>query len=265
MNLYKDLSNRTKSVACAIAGTGVFLLLVTGWPLRRPSRVAAAEPAQSSDIHVANMTKSFTVVKTSVNGRNRVGARQIALSLRNDYDKAVTAYAAGRDGVYSRRDLITAQAIPPGGTVEFQDATPPPPDDAGVVVTVLAVVLEDGSGDGDPKIVQEFLDSRAAELAQEVRIKRLLEKAAAAADEKFPEEFEALKSKVLGLPVKEAGRSFHYNAALNDTRNLELYHLDQLQRIRTELGSDECRARLMAAIERKSIKMAKLAPRKLER
>jgi hypothetical protein len=265
MNLHESLSHRAKQIVSAIAGAGVLVVLAVGFPPRSSGRLAPVDPGQTANVRVVNLTKSFSVVKASVTGENRVGAHLIRLLLRNDYDKTVTAYAAGRDGAYSARDLITIGGIRPGATVEFPDATPPPPEDTDLIVTVFAVVLEDGSGDGDPKIVQEFLDSRAAELAQEERAKRLLENVAGASDEKFSAEFEALKSRILELPVREAGRSFHYNAALNDARNLELYHLDQLQRIQRERGNEDCRARLKAAVERKTIKIAKLTPHKVER
>lgn len=265
MNVCRRLSSRTKRIGSAVAGVGLLLLLIMGWPLRRPIRLSAVDPAQTADVRVVNMTKSFAVVQTSVTGRNKVGSRRIGLFLRNDYDKTVTGYVVGQGGGHCRTDLTNTSGIPPGGTVEFPDSTPPPPQDTDVVVTVLAVMLEDGSGDGDPTIVQEFMDARAGEVAQERRIKLHLERLATVPDERFSAELDALKARILELPRREAGRSFHYNAALADIREGELNHVDDLQRIQREHGNDTCRDIVRGSIGRKNAKIAKLTPHKVER
>jgi hypothetical protein len=252
------LLRRLKTTLAVAAGAGLFTVLVVGWLPPKSTRSSAAKSAQSGELRVINRTRAFTVISATPAGLTPTGLHKFDISLRNDYGKTITAYALGSDGTHTRRELTNTGGIAPGVTVVYNHVAPPDRDD--VQLTVLAVILEDGTGDGDLAIIREFLDARVAERVQLKRITALLELLSKAPDESFVSHLEDTKSKIKGLPDKEAERSFDYNAALRDVKSLELDRIEEFQRIRVERGNDASREAVKAHLEEKRIKIAKLRP-----
>lgn len=85
------------------------------------------------------------------------------VTLRNDYDKDVTAVAAEYAGghLYHREYLYSLiasrQTLAPGATDLFHYEKPPTP---GQKVRIIAVVFSDGTSDGDTEQIQWMLDVR---------------------------------------------------------------------------------------------------------
>ena len=247
---------RLKFALSVAAGFGLFIVLVEGWLPSRSTQSSAAKNTQSGELRVINRTRAFTVISATPAGLTPTALRKFDVSLRNDYGKTITAYAWGSDGTHTRRELTNTGGIAPGVTIVFNHVAPPDRDD--VHLTILAVMLEDGTCDGDLAVIREFSDARRAERVQLKRITALLEHLSMAPDESFESLLEDIKSKVKRLPDKEAGRSFEYNAALQDVKTLELDRIEEFQRIRVERGNDASREAVKAHIEEKRIKMAKL-------
>ncbi|MEW6211945.1 MAG: hypothetical protein AB1631_26555 [Acidobacteriota bacterium] len=129
------------------------------------SRSSSQEMTQNSprrfEIVINNFSLDFKLVDME---SRRSRAR---LTLRNDYDKTITAFAIGRGNSRIKVDLIgTNKVIAPGGTftkeVSLPSAViaPNKPDSHKYALSILAVVFEDGTGDGSPSVVREILDSR---------------------------------------------------------------------------------------------------------
>jgi hypothetical protein len=240
------------------AGAGLYVVLVVGWLPPKGTRSSAAKRTQSSELRVINRTRAFTVISAIPAGLTPIGLHKFDVSLRNDYGKTITAYALGSDNTHNRKELTNTGGIAPGVTIVYNHVAPPNSDD--VQLIILAVMLEDGTGDGDLGIISEFLDARGAEKVQLRRITALLERLSSAPDDRFESDLEDIKSKIKGLPDKEAERSFDYNAALSNVKALELDRIEEFQQVRLERGNDASREAVKAHLERKRITISKLEP-----
>lgn len=128
---------------------------------RTSSQETPQNPPRQFEIVINNFALDFKLVDMeSYRSRAR-------LTLRNDYDKTITAFAIGRENSRIKVDLIgTNKVIAPGGTftkvVSLPSAVsiPNKPDSPRYVLSILAVVFEDGTGDGSPSVVKEILEGR---------------------------------------------------------------------------------------------------------
>jgi hypothetical protein len=120
-------------------------------------------------VRVQNKTRSFELTQLRRNRRGDKGGPE--LSLRNGYDRNITAYAVSVNGAISIADLVQTddedrRAIAPGAlfTNEFsyvdRSVSPAVAAQQDFDINVLAVVLDDGSGDGDEKLVAGILYER---------------------------------------------------------------------------------------------------------
>src|SRR5262249_46788333 len=100
---------------------------------------------------------------------------RVHLTLRNDYEKPITAFAVAEGGVISRHELIDSdRTISPGQVIDEKCAIPSA-SATERAITVLAAILEDGSTHGIPKFVDQIVDARAGRQAQLARFLEILE------------------------------------------------------------------------------------------
>lgn len=134
-------------------------------------------------LSIENKTRSLTVESVTdlgeVQGRSRFG-----VTVRNGYDKPITAYRFRVVDNLTAKDTISA--VERGGLVDDWSFPPQATDvayvsasSAGeVVLTVAAVLFEDGTGDGDTNDLTRLQEIRAGIKLAYQRIAPILRRAA---------------------------------------------------------------------------------------
>jgi hypothetical protein len=201
---------------------------------------------------VQNKTRSFEVVQT----RQLDGGEGAELSLRNGYDKNVTAYVVSANGLISLVDFLYSDAederkIAPGGVysrnlsfVESPD-TPDLATQQNLGIKILAVMFDDKTGDGDPELIARILDMRMGSKIQSARILQILKETLNSSRTTDDTLFDTLRARMSALPTdSERAISPSSRARLKTERDDVLWWLERLKNSPTHLTSQERIARL---------------------
>jgi len=94
----------------------------------------------------------------------------VVLTLRNDSNRVITAFELDDSGVILRAEMISSDRVMAPGTTTTKLCGLPSPTSPENGITVLAVVYEDGTSEGDAKFVKQIFDERAGTQAQMARI-----------------------------------------------------------------------------------------------
>jgi hypothetical protein len=212
--------------------TGFFicLLLVLGSFKIGVSKGSVSK--KQNNFPIQSRIPNLIIVETSINDD------KVLVTLRNNSSKTITAYSASSDGPIYRNELLdTSDVILPGAT--FTDGFGPP-HSKHKGIFILAVVYEDGTTDGVPKYINQILDARAGKQAQLQRILPILEDGLITTKNvTLKEKWRTNTLKIQNLPNSEEGKSFEYNAALQNEKNLALMKIkefEQIEQIRGEEG-----------------------------
>lgn len=127
--------------------------------------------------------KELTVV-TKTTGHEELKAMivdgQIKFSLKNNHAETITAFAIDFGHTTVKEDFAYSEVhfgIEPGDTFETTYPLPAAPvGSESSPIYFLAVVLKDGTKDGDSKVAQEIQDERLGEKIQLLRSLRILDK-----------------------------------------------------------------------------------------
>ena len=165
-----------------ITTIAIFALVLGIGAVGRKSAIGSR--AQSESQRIQNRTRSFEVTETSLNSSADGGAE---LSFRNGYDKYITAYTVSVNGSITEIDFLYSdfkdqEGIAPKTvyTKNFFFARPANPalsNRQKLEINVIAVVFDDKTGDGDPRLVAQILAARQESKIQIMRIIDLLNKA----------------------------------------------------------------------------------------
>lgn len=165
---------------------------------------------QSNSPRIQNRTRSFEVAQVSPSvGENG----DVELSLRNRYSKNITACAVSVNGSITEVDFAFSELEDQSGispesvyTEKYSFARHVNKSAArqNFDISILAVVFDDKTGDGDPKFVTEILDTRLGSKIQLTRIIALLNNALNLP--RVPDEavIDTLKARISSLPVHSA-------------------------------------------------------------
>jgi hypothetical protein len=161
------------------------------------------------------------------------------MTFRNDSPKTITAIVVGANNATIRTEYLnTPEVIASGETfVTHFDL----PDKTVKVVYLLAAAYDDGSVEGVPHYVKQIQDSRAGKQAQLERILLIFEDSLAAQSLNAEEEWQKNVLKLQNLPEREEGKSFEYNAALKDEKNLALMRAGEYEQVKAKDGTDRSR------------------------
>ncbi|HEU4387493.1 MAG TPA: hypothetical protein VFV34_06830 [Blastocatellia bacterium] len=127
-------------------------------------RAAAIASLKAEDITVTNETSAFAVVAVE-----KTPEGFLRLALRNDYNKTITAYEfrVGITGTLVETFTNGIKVgIQPGESIEKLEAIDLDPGSDKLGVQIRAVIFEDGTGDGNARLVQEIRDVRTGEVIQ---------------------------------------------------------------------------------------------------
>jgi hypothetical protein len=170
--------------------------------------------------------------------------------IRNNSKKSITAYAVSLcdTPLFSTDYSIGDNSIGTGQTFEItvssQAVSNNCGDTAQPIRTILAVVYDDRTTEGDFGWAKGILDNRRGERIQLKRINRLLTQAGRWADADKPAGIERLKSEIASLPVDE-GEPSSVRGGLASAKDRILYMIGELEQwhsrkqgIQSKSGSD---------------------------
>lgn len=213
-----------------------------------------ASPARASRQADTPNVRSYVPNLTVVDVHVEDGA--VSLSLRNDYNEIITAFAVSSSGVTTRSDLIDTDQIMAPGTIRTKSYELPSSQSPKYATIIQAVVFDDGTTIGNPKIIRQILDARAGCKAQIDRIRPILNFNARKGDLK--QQWQFTRSKIGELPDQQPGKSFEFNAALQDAKHLAMMKVNELEVFEEKHGEDVARQRLTHINELYDVKSKKL-------
>ncbi len=154
--------------------------------------VLLSSPAQAShkDLTVITKTRGHEELKATILDG------ELKLSVKNNHAETITAYAINFGHTTVKEDFAYSDidfGIKPGDTFETSYAVPASSvGSESFTLYFLAVVLKDGTQDGDSKVAQEIKDERLGEKIQILRSLRVLEK-----EGQSRKEMKALKAEII--------------------------------------------------------------------
>lgn len=183
------------------------------------------ERLKVEDLQVNNKTRALEIVSIE----KVVDRGDFRVTLRNGYDKKVTGFQVNVGTVRTGTELIMSGKdryfISPGGTYTRVYATQVGLDKLGI--TVLCVVFEDGSSDGERKYIQEIKQWR---LGMRMARERVLPLLRAAKNSSDPERLDKLEFQISELPtVQEDGLPDNVKAGLHAESKRILSEIDILK------------------------------------
>jgi hypothetical protein len=210
--------------------------------------VSGSVSKKQVNVPVQSRVSNVTFIDSTVHDNG------IEVSFRNDSPKTITAVSVLSGGVIYRSELLdTTSVILPGATFSDEVGLPKPLNKG---VFLGAVVYEDGTTSGEPEFINQILDARAGKQAQLQRLLPILEDGLVASKNvTLKEKWRTNTLKIQNLPNSEEGKSFEYNAALQNEKNLALMKIkefEQIEQIRGEEGFRKGLIFMKEEYERKS-------------
>lgn len=191
--------------------------------------------AQSKAPRIQNKTRSFEVTQA---GASLDPNGIVELSLRNGYDKNITAYAVSVNRLISEVDFLYSEGEDQVGIAPeavyathagvARSRNPDVAAQQGLDIIVLAVVFDDKTGDGDPMLIAEILNTRQGSKIQLARIIGLVNRALRPAVKIDDTAFDLLISEISSLPT-DSQSSVAESDSLRGEKNSALEHLNHLK------------------------------------
>ena len=191
-----------------------------------------------SQLQVGNKTRSLIVESITELGTVQVGQkklRQFKVTVKNGYSQPVVAYAFeqqdltvgnGTVGGVETNGASVGWALAPNATDETLFTAPAQGE---VVISVAAVLLEDGRGDGDTARLARLKEVRAGVKVAYQQIMPLLRRASnSTADQGSAADLLSLENEISGT-VDEQTVHANLRRGFADAKNLLLSELRQLQ------------------------------------
>jgi hypothetical protein len=217
-----------------LAGFFVCSLLVLGSFKIGVLKGSAAK--KQADIQVQSRVPNVAIVDSTV--KDEI----VYITFRNDSQKTITAFTTGTGSATNRTELInTPNVIASGETFVSQFDLP---ENTTKVIYFLAAAYDDGSVEGVPKYVKKHQDSRAGTQAQLERILPIFQDSLVAQSYNPEEQWQKNVLKLHNLPEREEGKSFEYNAAMKDEKNLALMRVGEYEQVKEKDGMDKARKML---------------------
>jgi hypothetical protein len=176
---------------------------------------ASGLSAQGKVTQIRNKTRALEVTQTNSVMLKNDREDGVELSLKNGYDKTITAFAISVNGLITEADLVYSEVeeqsgIAPKGvhTTRFSSARSGNPAIAAkekLVIIVLAVIFDDKSSDGDPTPVTAMLNMRQKSKVELTRIVDEFDKALNSEEVIESSIIDKLKSRISSLPTESSG------------------------------------------------------------
>lgn len=184
-------------------------------------------------ISVINRTRALQITKAEVVGR------RIHLAVKNGYKKDINWFRVSfGHGLSIEADFAFTESgvLSPGEN--YADEYPIDSDLGALTVTVVAVVFEDKTQDGDERYAQFIRQKRAGQKMALRRLLPLLEKSITSSDDNLDSDLQSLEAET---STEEAIENTLPEAERIGLRNARERILNEVQRIRYERSKDKRR------------------------
>jgi hypothetical protein len=253
-----------KAIGFAVVGVMICALAVT--TITKTTRVSKALPPfqEGGNLSVDNKTRAFQIVTAVRDGDI------VRLSFRNGYAQAINAFTlSGGPNSGVEVDLLYADhEIALGKVYDYRAfASNLEPSGSSVKplkLTILNVVFEDGTGDGDPQATADINNRRTGERIVLTRILPLLDQALQTSNLETPEGMRQLKERIVAAcetlekeqPAELRGGILHGKGHL-------LGDIERVETQRRVSGSIDFRGEMLKVKERYEKESAKFGKSKI--
>lgn len=190
--------------------------------------------SQNTPIQLQNRTTAFDVAKAEVNNG------RVRLTLKNNYNKTIAAYAISTGGgSHNLRELGSEELITPGSTRYHELRVRSEAN-----ITILAVVFEDRTSDGDPTAAKEINDYRLGKKIQYDRIVPILNRVLSARENEMQLALSEAQSGVQALSSGSAKKPHFIIAGLRDAKEAILMDIEELKQLAQSGDPDLVRGRI---------------------
>lgn len=210
---------------------GSVILLAACLTLLAPSQgVTGKSGAREDKPQVINRTAGFQVESLTLKDGDYF------LSLKNTYDKSINGYTLGTGrGAKLTVELTTGEfVIAPGDVAQARIAAsnirPPQGQDTQRQITILAVLFEDGTSDGDSQAIGEVTGRRKGAKVQLKRVLTLVEAILASPEADDRAALNKLKARITSLSEDpEGGMPPNTKSGLRNAKEDALMILQSLE------------------------------------
>lgn len=238
---------RHNLIAIILLITCLMFLSVSAWSSRSYSR-------QQSDPQVENKTQALQLVELV---RNE-GA--VKLSLKNVSLKNIKGYTVSIGNIRMEEDFIYSErAIAPGEIYEVEFPLAKQSKSQGQKVSILSVIFDDLSGDGDTALVNSIKDRRAGEKLQLEHINELIQRTLDSMDSSPQATLNKLKAQLNMLPERQGDHSSQaFKDGLHNGKDEALKEIQRLEQSELSANLTKLRQALGKFKERNKEKAARL-------
>jgi hypothetical protein len=197
-------------------------------------RLASGE-LKLSDLPVSNLTRSLKLDRIDVSP----DGADITMHLRNAYKQRIIAFQVSigritfKSLLYERDD----GPIEPGGSRDFRNRVQPESETRGFRLD--AVLLEDGTGDGDPQALREISDELAGAKLVLGALLPDLERALDPEIPLSPARVESLRAQISSYPDGDTTTPHFTRDGISGEKARLLYDVERLARSTSQSASDQ--------------------------
>lgn len=222
----------------ALTASIVFIVTVASLFSLRILGVKGSTDSQQSVIQIDNKTYALEVLDSKVENGN------FRITLKNRSNRNITSYELSLGGGKSIQTelLYTNEVITPGQTF-IEDF---PVDDHLIRdgFAIVAVVFEDGTGNGDSRVIRQITDIRYGEKLQYQRSLPLLEQAINASDNSLPETLDWLPSQLSTPENSDSNLPPYVKSGIQNAKNHLLQELKTVKEVARQQGNSKAKEKL---------------------
>lgn len=222
------------------------------------SSTITSRQIQRAELRISNLTSAFEVISATQNGE------VVQLSFRNGYRQAINGFtlSGGRNSGVQVDLLSSDHEIAPGAIYDYRaflsNLEPSGSSLKFPNITILNVVFDDGTGDGDKQSIELVINRRLGERAALDKIVKLLERSLSTLDFESPQSVPQLKERIvaeIGILEKEQPA---LRRGIQHGKSRLLSDLEQFQDLRKQSVSSSFRDKVVTIKQHYEHELAKL-------
>lgn len=231
-----------------IFSAGLILLGVTGWASR-------SDKPQGLESSQTDSDRALSVISTTV------VADRMNIILKNVSNKNINGFQMAVGKARCQVEFLDSderdhQVLVPGAT--YEQWYPITGNSIPQAVTILAVIFEDKTSEGDPQFVQEIKDMRKGVKRQLMRFMPILNKALMSPESEQLAILDELEAQILKLPEDDKDVLGNINLGQHQAKGLILNEIQTLKRIQRARGEVKIEQALTNLKNKYHMKLTKL-------